>query len=407
MDTIKIRINQIALELGYKEEDLPEMLSKRLNCKVTDLNEIKLVRRSIDARSRQSAPHYVVSVELSFSGSQLPKNVNDNVTIIKEPLEEPRIQLSPDKKLNGTRPIIVGAGPAGLMAALSLAEAGLRPLLIERGAAVEERTKQVFQFGKNGIFNEESNILFGEGGAGLFSDGKLTSRSKDRPRVKRFLESLVRCGAPRSILIDSEPHIGSDVLVKIVPRLRQLIIDSGGEVQFNSCLEQLFINKGQLQAIQVSGQNLPTQACILATGHSARDIFRMLASAGLPLEAKSFAMGVRVEIPQVKINQTQWHEWANHPHLGAASFRVTQKEQAGSRSCYSFCMCPGGLVIACASSFGKITTNGMSLSARDELFANAAFLVPVRPEDITATGSVEPPILDSFKYQEVIEEKAF
>lgn len=404
---MKIRLHQIKLSLDYEERDIPGIIAQELKCEISDLKKLKIIRRSIDARSRQSAPHFVVSVELTFPNSSLSKRIRNQVDIVEESKNVPLLHFSPEIQTKSSRPVVVGAGPAGLMAALSLAEVGLRPLLIERGAGVEERTKQVAQFWRSGAFNEESNILFGEGGAGLFSDGKLTSRSKDRPRVKRFLETLVRCGAPPSILIDAEPHIGSDVLVEIIPRLRQLIIESGGEVRFNSHLDNIFVENGQLRAIQVNNKRIETRICVLATGHSARDIFRMLAFAGVPLEAKSFAMGVRVELPQSIVNQAQWHSWANHSRLGAASFRFTRKEEKGSRSCYSFCMCPGGMVIVCASSADKITTNGMSLSQRDEVFANAAFLVPVEPSDIPATGSPDPAILDNYKFQEAIEEKAF
>ncbi|PCI30453.1 MAG: hypothetical protein COB67_02045 [SAR324 cluster bacterium] len=404
---MKIRLHQVKLSLGYQEQDIPKIVAQELRCELSLIKELKVIRRSVDARSRRSAPHFIVSVELDFPAHLLTKNLQKITEIVEEPKIVIQPRLASHLVAKRPRPVVVGAGPAGLMAALALAEAGLRPLLIERGAAAPERTEQVARFWKGDAFNEESNTLYGEGGAGLFSDGKLTSRSKDRPRVKRFLEALVRCGASPSILIDAEPHVGSDVLAEIVPRMRQLIIDYGGEVRFNCRLNQVFIEEGRLQAVQVNDERIETDACVLATGHSARDVFRMLAFAGVPLEAKSFAIGVRVELPQARVDQAQWHEWAGHPRLGAASFRLTRKEEQDSRSCYSFCMCPGGMVIACASSAGQITTNGMSLSKRDESYANAAFLVPIRPTDIPVTGSADPAILDNYKFQEAIEEKAF
>ncbi|MFH2130326.1 MAG: FAD-dependent oxidoreductase, partial [bacterium] len=305
------------------------------------------------------------------------------------------------------RPVVVGAGPAGLMAGVALAEAGLRPVLFERGEAVAERRKSVQAFWSGGVLNEESNALFGEGGAGLFSDGKLTSRSKDRPRLRRFLETLVRCGAPADILIDAEPHLGSDQLAEIVPRLRHHMIEMGGEVHFNHRMDQIEVKSGALVSITVNGTRIPADHCVVATGHSARDIYRMFAAGAVPLEGKPFAIGVRLELPQSVINHAQWRQWASHPRLGAASFKLTRKEELGFRPCYTFCMCPGGIVFACASSRGMLTTNGMSFSRRDTEFGNAAFLAPVRPDDIPATPDDDPAVLDGYKFQETIEREAF
>jgi uncharacterized FAD-dependent dehydrogenase len=251
--------------------------------------------------------------------------------------------------------------------------------LIERGEAAVPRAKRVEAFWKNGMLDVESNVLYGEGGAGLFSDGKLTSRSKDRPRVRRFLEALVSCGASPDILIDAEPHIGSDVLEELVPALRNRIIELGGEVRFGARLDRLEIENGAVRGAVISGEEFRTDCCVLATGHSARDIYEMLAEQGVPLEAKPFAVGVRLEIPQHRIDTAQWG--GSFPMLGKASFRLTRREEENARACYSFCMCPGGLVISCASSAGLMTTNGMSLSKRDRPLGNAAFLVPVMTTD--------------------------
>jgi len=404
---MRVRIHQIKVSLDYREADLSKIIARKLRCKATAITKLVVVHRSIDARQKQKAPYFVLSIELDLADTGIysrNKKLLEAVTTVSSNLTSP-VQITNSR--DRAKPIVVGAGPAGLMAAFALAEAGLKPLLIERGEAVEHREKSVREFWTEGVLNEESNALFGEGGAGLFSDGKLTSRSKDRPRLRRFLDTLVRCGAPENILIDAEPHLGSDQLAAIVPRLRKEIIKLGGEVRFNSRLEDLSVTQGSLISVKVNGDQIPTDSCVLATGHSARDIYKMLASGGIPMEAKSFAIGVRLELPQKIINQAQWKQWASHPRLGAASFRLTRKEEMGLRSCYTFCMCPGGIVIGCSSSHGLLTTNGMSLSKRDTAYGNAAFLVPVHLDDIPVSSDDEPAILDGYKFQESIERLAF
>jgi uncharacterized FAD-dependent dehydrogenase len=377
---MKLRINQLDLPPGYSPEQLLKAAAKALRCNPSALSGLKTVRRSIDARRR--SPRMTVAVEAEFSGKLNPA-VRNVERVFEQKFPIPDFQ-SPIP--NHQSPIlVVGAGPAGLMAAFALAEAGLKPLLIERGEAAAPRAKRVESFWKNGTLDTESNVLYGEGGAGLFSDGKLTSRSKDRPRVRRFLETLVRCGASPDILIDAEPHIGSDVLEELVPALRNRIIGLGGEVRFGARLDRLEIENAALRGAVISGEQFRTDCCVLATGHSARDIYEMLAEQGVPLEPKPFAVGVRLEIPQCRIDTAQWG--GSFPMLGKASFRLTRREEENARACYSFCMCPGGLVISCASSAGLMTTNGMSLSKRDKPFGNAAFLVPVFPSDFPTLGN--------------------
>ena len=317
----------------------------------------------------------IVTVETDVSGKR-PGGRHDVEIVCGEAPKPKKITATARK---GPRPVVVGAGPAGLMAAFGLVEAGLQPLLIERGEAAAERRRRVEDFWKKGELDSESNVLYGEGGAGLFSDGKLTSRSKDRPKVRRFLEILVSCGADPDILIDAEPHLGSDVLAEVVPALRRRIIELGGEIRFGARLDRILLEDRAVRGVVVSGEEVRTDCCMLAVGHSARDTYAMLAEQGVALESKPFAVGVRIEIPQKRIDTAQWGGAV--AALGKASFRMTRREEGGARACYSFCMCPGGLVIACASSAGLITTNGMSLSKRGLPFGNAAFLVPVSTDD--------------------------
>ncbi|MBT4089036.1 MAG: FAD-dependent oxidoreductase [Deltaproteobacteria bacterium] len=402
-----VRIHQIIVPLDYQEDDLIKAVAKKLGCPAASILNPKVIRRSIDARQKDRAPYFVISIELNVPETVINKRNRKLLEIVQTDPSVVEQTVQTAQFSHRFKPIVVGAGPAGLMAAFALAEAGLKPLLIERGEAVPERKKRVKSFWSSGLLNEESNSLFGEGGAGLFSDGKLTSRSKDRPRLRRFLKTLVRCGAPDDILIDAEPHLGSDQLAEIVPSLRKLIIKLGGDVRFNHRLDHIEVVTGALTSITVNGSQIQTDQCVIATGHSARDIYRMFAVGGIPLEAKPFAIGVRLELPQKVINQAQWKQWASHPRLGAASFRLTRKEELGFRPCYTFCMCPGGIVIACASSREMLTTNGMSLSQRDTEFGNAAFLAPVRPDDIPQSSDDDPAILDGYKFQETIEQLAF
>ncbi len=392
---MKLRINQLDLPPDYTPDQLLKAAAKTLRCNPSALSGLKTIRRSIDARGR--SPRMTVAIEVEFAG-KLPAGLRDVDPAVAMVFPEPAVI----KNYSGPRPLVVGAGPAGLMAALGLAEAGLKPLLIDRGEAAAPRAKRVESFWGSGILDVESNVLYGEGGAGLFSDGKLTSRSKDRPRVRRFLEALVTCGASPDILIDAEPHIGSDVLEELVPALRNRIIELGGEVRFGARLERLEIENSAVHGAVISGEQFRTDCCVLATGHSARDIYEMLAAQGVPLETKPFAVGVRLEIPQHRIDTAQWG--GSFPSLGKASFRLTRREEENARACYSFCMCPGGLVISCASSAGLMTTNGMSLSKRDKPFGNAAFLVPVMPSDFSAFSN---PVLAGIEFQRKMEAAAF
>jgi uncharacterized FAD-dependent dehydrogenase len=399
---MRVLIRQLLMPLDYEDKDIFPVAARKLGCKEHLISDLKIIRRSVDARARREAPVFSLTVEVELNAhisAQSP-----DIEIITEKKNSPAFHIPHSTLHFPLRPVVVGAGPAGLMAALSLAQAGASPILIERGAEATERTRQVSRFWKHGELNPESNVLFGEGGAGLFSDGKLTARSKDRPRVRRFFQTLADCGAPDSILIDAEPHLGSDALLRIVPNLKKRIEQFGGEIRLHSRLENIMLENGVLRGVVVNGEFIRTDVCILAVGHSARDVYDMLANAGVALEPKPFAVGVRLELPQHRIDQAQWGKWAGHPRLGAASFRLTHKKDEQFRACYTFCMCPGGRVIACASSPGELTTNGMSLSRRAEKFGNAAFLVPVGPDDFGECKNEE---LQGIGFQSRIERAAF
>ena len=376
---------------------------RRLNVPEEDLSQLEVLRRSIDARKKDRPPLYVLSIEVTYADETLPALKPGQIDVVEE--RKPREKIVVTREI-ANRPIIVGAGPAGLMAALTLAEAGCRPLLVERGANTEERQPQVETFWRQALLDSESNVLFGEGGAGLFSDGKLTSRSKDRASIRHFFETLVGCGASSDILIDAEPHIGSDVLTKVIPALRERIIDAGGDVQFNARLEDIHVEEDVLRGVVISGTEYRTDACFLATGHSARDVYHILGTRGVALAAKPFAIGVRLELPQRRVDWAQYGRWSLESATGPASFRLTWKGGPDNRGCYTFCMCPGGLVMACASSEGLLTTNGMSFSGRAKPFANAGFLVPVSIKDFPA-GEDAHPALAGIAFQEQFEKATF
>jgi uncharacterized FAD-dependent dehydrogenase len=402
---MKLVVRQFEVPLEYNEETVRQALIKKLGCKDKDLKSFQIFRRSLDARPRRPAPVFVLQLEMVVSDK-----IAKSVQRLKD-VEIPRPDSLasdhlPEFKQPEFRPVVVGAGPAGLMAAYHLAVFGLKPIIIERGCRAEDRKPLVDEFWRTGKFDKESNALFGEGGAGLFSDGKLTARSKDKPRMRTFFETLVTCGAPEDILIDSEPHLGSDKLLEIIPKMRELIEDKGGEFRFNTRLEHIFFTEGKLDFIVADGQKIRTRHLILATGHSARDIYQLLAEAEVKLEAKAFAVGVRLEVPQKQIDASQYGEFAGHPLLKAASFKLTRKPENGTRACYSFCMCPGGLVIACASEPGMLTTNGMSYAARSGHYGNAAFIVPVQPEDYN-DNNYKFEAMAGISFQQAIEKAAF
>ena len=371
-----IELKDVALPL---DGDLKTACAKKLRLPVSRLGEVILLRRSVDARKKNDV-HFTVTAAAALRGSEAgyPPYV---------PWTAPEVTVL--KTRPARRPVVCGAGPAGLMAALTLARAGAEPILIERGAPIEERQSDVERFRLTRVLDTESNVQFGEGGAGAFSDGKLTSGVRD-VRAKQVLHALAEAGAPEEILWQAKPHIGTDLLPRTVRGLRAAVIAAGGEVRFRTRLTDIRIENGVLSGITVrtaSGDEcIPADALILAGGHSARDLFALLFEKGVALRQKPFSMGVRCEHPQEFIDRAQYGAFAGHPALGAADYKLSVHLPNG-RGVYTFCMCPGGTVVAAASEDGGLAVNGMSVFARDGKNANAAVLCDVRPEDF---GSEHP-----------------
>ena len=377
------------------EADLAPDLSSRDLARILNVRRAYQLRRSVDARKRDK-PCFIVSAGIG-SGDGAPQEV--------VPLERRELP----RRWGEKRPVVVGMGPAGLFAALELAEMGLCPLVVERGAAVEERAQDVAAYQATRRLNTESNVQFGEGGAGTFSDGKLTC-GKNSPYTAQVLDTFVAAGAPREILWQAKPHIGTDVLGGVVARIRERIIACGGEVRFKTRLSDLRIEDGVLAGAVLEGplgsELVGTSALILATGHSARDTFAMLGERGLELAPKPFSLGVRIEHPQGFINRALYGSAAGHPALGAADYKINTHLPSG-RGVYSFCMCPGGTVVAASSEEGGLCVNGMSVQARDGVNANSALLCGVAPEDFAECGSGPADPLAGVAFQRRWERAAF
>ena len=388
-------INNLELSLDTDFSCLIPIVAKVLREPQTEILSAELYRRSVDAR-RKSDIKFCCSVIVTAKneGRILKRNKNAQ-KFVKPHYTWPKAERAPRN-----RPVIAGFGPAGMFAALSLSRAGLRPIVLERGRAVDERTADVAAFFEGGRLDTESNVQFGEGGAGTFSDGKLNTGIKD-PRCRTVLEQFVKFGADRRILTDAKPHIGTDVLVEVVKNLRNEVIALGGEVRFSSRLEGIKQRDGRLCGILVNGEWIECDTLLLATGHSARDTFAMLKSEGIEMIRKPFSMGVRIEHLQSDINRALYGDAASHPALAAADYKLAVHLENG-RGVYTFCMCPGGEVINASSEEGGIAVNGMSRSARDGVNANSAVLVSVAPEDIEGDD-----VLAGCTLQKQIERAAF
>ena len=376
-----IRIQQLKLPVTHTQEELEQKIRKTLKIGKHDLQEIELLRRSIDARKKSELKYvYQLDVKVKDENAVLRKaKSNQIVKAEKKPYVFPK---SGEQTLVH-RPVIIGSGPAGLFCAYVLAKHGYRPLVLERGESAEQRKKSVDAFWKTGVLNPESNVQFGEGGAGAFSDGKLNTGTKDL-RHRFILEELVRCGAPEEILYDAKPHVGTDYLHIALKNLRRELLHLGADIRFESQLTDLDIRDGALRGITVTGPEetytLPCRQLILCPGHSARDTFELLHRRGVPMEAKPFAVGVRIEQRQSDCDAAQYKQYAGHPGLPASTYKLSCHLSNG-RGVFSFCVCPGGQVVAAASEEHRVVTNGMSEFARDKENINGALLVNVTPED--------------------------
>ena len=408
-----LRIQQLNLEIprfqteeeydNYQKRQLEKKILKLLKISSKDLKSFSIIRRSLDARKKPTLFYsYIVDVEVSNEVQLLQKNKLKNVSAI-----DSAEYHFPELPFKGTsqkssRPVIVGLGPAGLFCGYYLAKQGLNPIILERGKPVEQRLKDVEDFWNSGVLNTESNVQFGEGGAGTFSDGKLNTLVKDKyGRNKEVLKVFVENGAPEKIIYDQKPHIGTDVLIDVVRNIRNKMLSLGAEIHYETKMTDILQNSGIITGVKTNdGRMFPTNTVVLAIGHSARDTFRMCHERNIPMEPKSFAVGFRVEHPQELINIQQYGE--NYPDcLPTAAYKVTAKSDNG-RGVYSFCMCPGGYVVNASSEEGHLAINGMSYSKRDGKNANSAIIISVNPEDFSGQGP-----LSGVEFQRQIEKKAY
>ncbi len=396
--TMRLKIEGIILPPG-KEETLAEEVARFLSLPAGKISGLRIVRRSLDARRRRP-PIFVYAVEADVpAGTVIPE---EGMVRVSRATAETHAPCSKSAFKLRQRPVVVGSGPAGLFAAFTLAINGTPVLLLERGKEVKQRAKDVRAFWDGGVFQEESNVHFGEGGAGTFSDGKLTSRSRSpwTPWVKKVLTDM---GAPAEILFDAKPHIGTDRLRGVVANFRERLREMGCEVRFGARVTDFLLRRGEIEGVVVNGrEEVAARKVVLAVGQSADDTYRNLYERGAALAVKPFAVGLRVEHPQGLINEIQYGPWANQPGLPPADYFLTARTADPGRSVYTFCMCPGGRIIGAAAAAGGIVTNGMSRHRRDEGFANSAVVVGVRAGDLDIADP-----LNGLAFRRLWEEKAF
>jgi len=394
-----LRLSEVKLPLDHLEPAIQEAILKRLNIPASDLIHFNVVRRAHDARKASNIfLVYTLDVEVKNESILLARNV-------------PHVVTSPDRAYQfvaqasfqlASRPVVIGTGPCGLFAGLILAQMGFRPIILERGKSVRERTQDTFALWRKHQLNPESNVQFGEGGAGTFSDGKLHSQIKDPKHYGyKVLTEFVKAGAPPEILYVSKPHIGTFRLVGVVEKMRATIESLGGEIRFQSRVENIDIEQNQVRGVVLAnGEHIAASHVLLAVGHSARDTFQMLYERGVYIEAKPFSIGFRIEHPQSLIDQCRYGKNAGNPVLGAADYKLVHHCKNG-RSVYSFCMCPGGTVVAATSEVGRVVTNGMSQYSRNERNANSGIVVGITPEDYPGHP------LAGIAFQRQWEERAF
>ena len=396
-----LRITEVRLPIDHPEAMIRDAILERLGIRGDDLSGYTIFRRGTDARRRNRVTFiYTLDVETPREDEILARMAGDP-SVTPAPDTRYRFVARASSPLKA-RPVVVGTGPCGLFAGLILAQSGFRPILLERGKTVRERTADTFRFWRRRDFNPESNVQFGEGGAGTFSDGKLYTQIRDpRHLARKVLTEFVNAGAPPEILYVSKPHIGTFRLVKVVEAMRKTIESLGGEIRFRTRVRDIDIRGGEVRSVVTDGgEKIPASHVILAIGHSARDTFEMLADRGVAMTAKPFSVGLRIEHPQALIDRARYGNQAGHPLLGAADYKLVH-HCANGRSVYSFCMCPGGTVVAATSEPGCVVTNGMSQYARSEQNANSAIVVGVAPEDYPGGP------LSGIKFQRRWEQRAF
>ncbi len=407
-----IRITELRLPLDHAEPALREAILKRLAIAGTALKSFEIFRRGYDARKKSAIVlAYTVDCEVEHEANVLARLTEDRNVRPTPDTDYKFVGHAPADWPSEDRPVVVGFGPCGLMAALILAQMGLRPIVLERGKAVRERTKDTWGLWRESTLDPESNVQFGEGGAGTFSDGKLYSQISDpRHLTRKLLHEFVKAGAPEEILFVSKPHIGTFRLVSMIVKMRADIEALGGEIRFQQKVTDLHIEDGQVRGITLeSGEQIAASHVVIALGHSARDTFEMLHARGVQMEAKPFSIGYRIEHPQSLIDKARFGPFAGNEILGAADYKLVHHAKNG-RSVYSFCMCPGGTVVAATSEPNRVVTNGMSQYSRNERNANAGIVVGLMPEDYRQDGKTDgSPVspLDGMAFQRIWESRAY